>query len=331
MSDQTNLETEGIVFKKSQGSYVVKVAEQMVACSLPSRLRKELIHPTSADWSAGPRRVQTVRRIRVLDPVAVGDLVRIEDQGDGTGRILEVLPRENRVMRDAVGVKDMEQVIAANLDQVVPIIAAAEPDPRWQLLDRYLAVAEMSDIPALICLTKTDLVAEAEIGPIAQIYERLGYQVILTSAVTGAGIDQFKAAMQDKISLLMGMSGVGKTTLLNILQPELGLRVGEISQATGKGRHTTTTQEMFPLDGGGYLIDTPGMKYFGLWDVEPADLATLFVEMFPLVGQCQFRLDCTHTHEPDCAIKAAVEAGQISRLRYENYVHIHQELHALDK
>ena len=324
-------EKQGVVFKKLQGHYFVDAHGQEIVCSLPSRLRKELVRPTSAEWSAGPRRVQAVRRIQAMDPVAVGDRVRVEDMGDGTGRIVEVLPRRSKIMRDAAGSREVEQTIAANVDQVVPIIAAAEPLPRWRLLDRYLVSAELNEVPALICITKMDLADREQIEAAKDLYAQIGYPVLLTSAETGEGINQFKEAMRDKVSVLMGMSGVGKTTLLNTLQPDLGLRVGGISQATGKGRHTTTHQEMFPLEIGGYVIDTPGMKVFGLWEVEPEDLAGLYVEMFPYVGQCQFRLDCTHTHEPGCAIKEAVEAGQINRLRYDNYVAIRQELRAQNK
>ena len=319
----------GTVYKKSQGQYDVQTGKGTIACTISSMLRKELIHPTSAPWSGGSRRVQAVRDIRAVDPVAIGDTVGYLEAGDGTGVIREVLPRKNKLSRQAAGYKDLEQVVVANVDQIVPIIAAAQPHPRWGLLDRYLAAAEAAEIPALICITKMDLLRpkrRAKLESIARIYREIGYEVILTSVESGEGVEDFRGAIQDKISVLLGMSGVGKTSLLNAVQPDLGLRVRQISKATGKGRHTTTHLEMFPLDFGGHIIDTPGIKTLGLWEIEDEDLATLFVEMEPLVGQCKFRLDCTHIHEPGCVIKAAVEAGEISDLRYQSYIRLRDEL-----
>jgi ribosome biogenesis GTPase len=319
----SNGSNQGVVFKKLLGHYYVQTGDRVVDCVLSSRLRKELIHPTSHESSGTLRRVQAVEDVKVVDPVAVGDWVRFEEAGDGTGMIKEVLERKNKLARYAAGHQELEHVIVANVDQIVTIVAAAEPQPRWGLLDRYLAAAEEAGIPVLICMTKLDLLKKKKLEHLEEclrIYEDIGYRVIRTSAVTGQGVEEFKAAIHDKISALVGMSGVGKTTLLNAVQPGLGLRVNEISEATGKGKHATSHMEMFPLDGAGSIIDTPGIKTFGLWDTDEEDLALFFREMRPYVGQCKFRLDCTHRHEPGCAIKEAVEAGHISEMRYESYL-----------
>jgi ribosome biogenesis GTPase len=228
-------------------------------------------------------------------------------------------------VREATGPRPIEQVIVANVDQLVPVVAAAQPAPKWALLDRYLATAEAAGIPARICLTKLDVADERALLPIVKMYESIGYAVELTSAVSGRGIQALADALRGKASAFIGVSGAGKTSLLNAIQPELGLRVNAISQATGKGKHTTTHLEMFPLEIGGSVVDTPGMKVFGLWDVTQHDLAELFVEMRPYVGECRFR-GCSHTHEPGCAIKAALAAGAIPRLRYTNYLAINGEL-----
>ncbi|MFQ5592602.1 MAG: ribosome small subunit-dependent GTPase A [Anaerolineae bacterium] len=324
--EHTSRPNQGIVFKKHLGHYFVQSGERTLVCSVSSRLRKRLIYPTSDPSSGTLRRVQAVEKIKRVDPVAVGDVVRFEDAGDGTGMIKEVLPRRNKLVRYAAGPKPLEQVIVANIDQFVPIVAAAQPKPRWGLLDRYLAAAEEAGIPTLICITKLDLAKRQRLWKTVQIYEDIGYPATLTSAVTGEGIAAFRETIQGKISVLVGMSGVGKTTLLNAVQPGLGLRVREISESTGKGKHTTSHVEMFPLDGGGSVVDTPGIKTFGLWETDSSDLAGLFREMQPYVGRCRFRLDCSHTHEPDCAIKDAVEAGNITQLRYKSYLRLNSAL-----
>lgn len=317
---------QGTVLKKLLGQYVVRSGDRTVLCTLSSKLRKELVYPTSDASSGTLRRVRAVEEIKTVDPVAVGDLVHFVPAGDGNGMIKEVLPRRNKLVREAAGPKSLEQIIVANVDQVVPIVAAAQPLPRWGLLDRYLAAAEAAGVPALVCITKLDLAKEARLLPAVQIYEQIGYPVALTSAVTGRGVADLEAALRGRISVLVGMSGVGKTTLLNAIEPGLGLRVKEISEASGKGKHTTTHLEMFPLAGGGHIVDTPGMKFFGLRETEAEDLASLFVEMRPFVGRCRFRLDCSHSHEPGCAIKAAVEAGQISRMRYDSFLNLRDNL-----
>ncbi|MEM7132533.1 MAG: ribosome small subunit-dependent GTPase A [Chloroflexota bacterium] len=322
---------EGIVFKKLQGHYFVYTGTDTITCSLSNRLRKYFQYPTSDPASGTLRRVQKVHDIRMVDPVAVGDVVRFIPMDDGTGHIKDIAPRRNKLMRQAAGEKALEQIIAANVDQIIPIISAANPKPKWQMLDRSLAMIESSNIPGLICLTKTDLDKRGKAIETSQIYEDIGYPVIRSSTVTGQGIDEFRRAVQGKTSVLIGMSGVGKTTLLNEVQPGLGLKVNEVSQATDKGKHTTTHLEMFPLDSGGGVVDTPGMKIFGLWDTDPSELAQLFVEMQPYVSQCHFGLSCTHTHEPNCSVKDAVEEGEISELRYKNYQKIFQYIRANGK
>jgi ribosome biogenesis GTPase len=310
--------TTGRVFKKSLGQYSVRADGNRVVCSLSSTLRKQLIYPL-ADPSSLRHRVVAVEDVDVVDPVAIGDTVRFRDQGDGTGMIVEIEPRTNEFTRRAPGKKPRRQVIAANVDQIVAVFAAAQPTPKWGLLDRYLVDAEAAGIASLVCITKMDLAGgplEAEVS----VYQGAGYPVVLTSAVTGQGLGDLKGALQDRLSVLVGKSGVGKTTLLNALQPGLGLRVAEVSEVTGKGKHTTSGLDSFELGFGGSVVDTPGMREFGLWDLDGADVAELFPEMRPFLGLCRFGHGCSHTHEPGCAVKQAVERGDIAESRYQSYV-----------
>ena len=322
-SHQTDSPTEltGTVVKKSQGIYFVRTAEGTVTCELSSRLRKTLIYPIAAPTSLH-HRVKEVKGIGEVDPVAVGDRVSFHSAGPQRGLITAVLPRANALSRPAAGSKPLEQVIVANVGQVVTVFAAAQPAPKWELLDRYLVAAEAAEVPALIAITKLDALDERD-APALQAemdnYRRLGYRVIVTSTVSGAGLDEFRTALRDTVSVFVGKSGVGKTSLLNAVEPGLGLRVKAVSAATEKGRHSTTHLEMFDLSSGGQVIDTPGMREFGMWALSGADLAHGFVEMRPYLGRCKFGLDCTHLHEPGCAVQAALAAGAISPRRYESY------------
>jgi ribosome biogenesis GTPase len=269
-----------------------------------------------------------------MDPIAVGDNVRYILSEDGKGLIIELLPRQNKLTRRSAvpkplhhGAHPFEQIIVTNVDQVVAVIAAAQPAPKWNLLDRYLASAEEGEISALICVTKVDLVEDngRELIGALEEYQQIGYPSVLTSSVSGEGIDDLRKSLSGRISVLVGKSGVGKTALLNALQPGLGLRVKEVNLVTGKGRHTTTNLEMFPLIGGGAIVDTPGTREFGLWETN-IDMAMLFREMRPLVGKCRFGLDCQHDAEPGCAIRQAVMAGEINPRRYQSYLHLKEEM-----
>ena len=328
----------GTVYKKSQGVYTVRAEDgRRLTCAISNRLRKVLIYPTAAPTSLH-HRVQAVREIRDLDPVAVGDLVRATLAGDGTGLITEVQPRRNALTRLAASdhgaagrtSKDgfKTQVIAANVDQIVAVMTAAGPAPKWELLDRYLAAAELSGVGAFVCLTKADLLDEPEAAEElleeVLVYRRLGYPVAVVSAATGAGLDEVRDCLQGRLSVFVGKSGAGKTTLLNALQPGLGLRVKQVNAVTGKGKHSTTHLELFDLDFGGQVVDTPGMREFGLDRIEPDDLAYGFVDLRPYLGACKFGLDCAHDHEPGCAVKAAVAAGQVSERRYRSYLRLRE-------
>jgi ribosome biogenesis GTPase len=313
----------GTVFRKSRGLYDVRSGSETVRCTISNRLRKRLSYPIS-DPAGGTRRgVRDVREIDTVDPIAVGDEVEFLSAEPGHGRIREVRERKNRLARRVLDPKrrgdqrDLEQVIVANVDQIVPVFAAAEPKPKWHLLDRYLVSADAEGYPCLICITKVDLADRGRLAEDVGVYERIGYSVVLTSAKTGEGVDEFREAVTGRISVFVGKSGVGKTSLLNALEPGLDLFVKEVSASTGKGRHATSHLEMFPLAQGGGVIDTPGMKVFTVID-DGVDPALHFPEMRPLVGSCRFGADCSHTHEPGCAIKEAVEAGVIDRRRYES-------------
>lgn len=318
----------GVVYKKTIGNYFVKIEGRSLPCSISTKLRRKLLYPTADPNSIRPH-VVGVKDIDVLDPVAVGDHVNFIDAQDGSGMIVEVLPRQNKFVRHSAvpmpGAHPFEQVIVANIDQVVPIMSAAQPSPKWNLLDRYLASAESLNLPSLICITKIDLVQDDEdLAEEIDNYQRIGYPVILTSATSGAGIEELKSALANRISVFFGKSGVGKTTLLNVLQPGLGLRVNAVNTITGKGKHTTSNLEMVALESGGSVVDTPGMREFGLWEIEDLDLAQLFPEMRPFIGRCKFGMDCSHDTEPGCAIRSAVATGIITERRYQSFLRLRE-------
>ncbi len=319
----------GVVFRKSLGHYTVHANGRDIDCALSSLLHKRLIYPT-ADPTSLRHRVQAVREIEHVDPIAIGDRVRYVDAGGERGMITEVLPRLSKLSRPAAvpGQRVFEQVIVSNADLVLPVFAATNPPPKWGLLDRYLVTAEAAGLPALIVITKLDLVnGDDKLDADLETYHRIGYPIHKVSSVSGEGIGELKEILQGKTSVLIGKSGVGKTSLLNAIQPGLGLRVSEVSKGElGKGRHTTTRLEMFNLDFGGMLVDTPGMREFGLWNIAPDELAHLFPEMTDHVGQCKFGMSCSHDSEPGCAIRRAVMAGGISPHRYKSYMNLRGEL-----
>lgn len=297
---------QGVVVKKTRQTYRIWTGHETIQSTLSNRLRKQ-----------SPAK-----------PITVGDVV----SWNHSAQITEVHPRHNWLSRrkaaPMASAYPHEQVIVANIDQVIPVFAAANPRPAWNLLDRYLVSAEAADIPALICVTKMDLVEgpqQAEIEAVAAEYRAIGYDVVLISTRTGQGLAALKARLQGRLSALLGKSGVGKTSLLNAVESGLGQRVQAISQATGKGRHTTTTAEIFMLASGGAIIDTPGIREFGLWDIAESDLTWFFPEMRPFIGRCKFRLDCHHDEEPGCAIRKAVMAGDISVYRYQSYLKMRDE------
>jgi len=270
------------------------------------------------------------------DLVALGDRVKIEplpieaDQVNAV--IVEVAPRQRVLSRvapsSAVGTSaEREQVIIANPDQAIFVFAAAHPAPHTRMLDRFLVAAEKAEIPEIrICVNKVDLVADrAEVLNKFGVYERIGYPLLLVSAKTGEGLDALREALAGKISVFTGPSGVGKTSLLNAIEPDLGRRVSEVSRATTKGRHTTRYSELVPLASGGYIADTPGIRSISPWDVEPDELDGYYIEIAPHVAACRFQ-DCTHAHEPGCAVRAAVARGEISPERYDSYLRLRDEL-----
>lgn len=319
----------GVVFRKTLGHYTVHTHGREIDCTLSSLIHKQLIFP-SADPTSLRHRVQEVREVDHVDPVAIGDRVRYVNAGDGRGMIIEVLPRESKLSRPAPvpGQRVFEQVIVSNADLILPVFSAVSPTPKWGLLDRYLVSVEAAGLPSFIVINKLDLAwKNPSIEEDIEIYRRIGYPVLLVSAVTGENIEELKRELQGKLSVLIGKSGVGKTSLLNAIQPGLGLRVKAVSNGeVGKGRHTTTHLEMFELDFGGALMDTPGMREFGLWDIAAEDLAYLFPEMAESVGQCKFGLNCHHDREPGCVIRKAVMDGAISPYRYQSYMRLREEL-----
>ena len=256
------------------------------------------------------------------DLAAIGDKVFVSQIAEGEGLIEDIEPRQRMISRLAPLPRgEYEQVIIANPDQLVIVFACAEPSPRMRMLDRFLVIAEEQSVPALIVANKIDLVTMDFARELFDHYRDLDYGLLYTSVPEKSGLEQLKGLLTGKISALAGPSGAGKSSLLNAIQPGLGLTIQNVSQSTGKGKHTTVSSELFPLEGGGYVADTPGLKALALWDIEPEELDGYFPEMRPLVAQCQFS-DCTHVHEPGCAIINGVEEGIIHTSRYDSYLRL---------
>ncbi len=296
----------------------------MIVSKVPKRVRYQR------------RKAQQTEDQSVSSIVAVGDIVTVTVNEDGTGTIESVAPRESVLSRarPTAGTRtveqDREQVLVANPDQVVFVIAAADPAPNLRKLDRLLVITEMNDLPTIICINKIDLVAEAEMAELFAIYAELDYPILFTSAVTGRGIQELQAVLAGKLSVFSGSSGVGKSSLLNAVQTGLGLAVAAVSEATTKGMHTTRHTQLYKLDVGGYVADTPGIRGVALFDVEPTELDAYFREIEPLVADCQFS-DCSHRHETGCAVREAVAAGKISAERYDSYLRLYEEHTELHK
>jgi ribosome biogenesis GTPase len=248
----------------------------------------------------------------------VGDLVTLETLEDGSCRITEVLPRHSRLSRHSLA-KRREQVLAANVDQVAAVFSLRRPDPDVRLLDRLLAVAELHQLPSIIVMNKTDLLDGESAPSEIMAYADIGYPVLPTCAKTGAGLAELQELLNGRITVFTGPSGVGKTSILNAILPDLDLRVGEVGERSGKGKHTTSAGLLIPLPGGGYLADTPGIQYFEPAGVHPAELAHAFLEFRPLVELCRFA-DCRHRAEPACAVREAVADGSVAEHRHVSYL-----------
>jgi ribosome biogenesis GTPase len=259
------------------------------------------------------------------DLAAIGDRVLVSQIAEGEGLIEAIEPRQRMISRLAPLPRgEYEQIIIANPDQIVLVFACAEPDPRMRMLDRFLIIAEEQSVPALIVANKIDLVSMTFARELFDHYGDLGYGLIYTSVPDQEGLALLNEGLTGKISALAGPSGAGKSSLLNAIQPGMELTIQNVSQTTGKGKHTTVASELFPLEGGGYVADTPGLKALALWDIEPEELDGYFPEMRALVAQCQFS-DCTHVHEPGCAIVRGVEEGLIHPSRYDSYLRLRFE------
>ncbi len=314
------LTLNGLVIKQQSGFFTVQTERGAYVCQLRGRIKEE---------AARKRRKEAVDP--TLNLCAIGDRVTITALEDRTGVIEVIHPRERVLSRSDIeergaGRQEREQIIIANPDQAVFVLAVANPMPKPRGLDRLLVMAEKAQIPSIqIVCNKIDLIPRQEADALFGLYQRLGYPVLYTSARTGEGVDELRALLTGRISALTGPSGVGKTSLLNAVQPGLGRAVRAVSRATSKGRHTTVYRELIPLSGGGYVADTPGIRTISIWDVEPGELDAYFVDIRPFVRDCAFA-DCTHAHEPGCAVIAAVERGEIDPGRYESYLRLREEI-----
>ena len=280
------------------------------------------------EWAPFPAVIRGKLRLagsKATNPVAVGDRVEFED-----GTITKILPRKNYLIRRSTNLSRESHIIAANLDRVFLLVTLILPETKLAFVDRFLVTCEAYGIHPVILINKIDLYTEPELqemlADFKALYRHAGYEVLEISATKGTGLAQVRALCRDGLTLFSGASGVGKSSLLKALDPTLDPKIGEISLSHLQGKHTTTFYEMHPLTGGGFVIDTPGIRGFGLVDIEPEELSTYFPEMLRVMDDCRFK-PCTHTHEPGCAVKQALEDGRVSPERYASYLGMLEEEH----
>jgi ribosome biogenesis GTPase / thiamine phosphate phosphatase len=293
---------KGIVIKSTGSWFTVKYEEGIIPCKVKGNFR--------------------IKGLRTTNPVAVGDSVEFEASGNNTGLIFNIGERKNYIIRKSSNLSKEAQIIAANIDQAFLVVTLAFPETTMTFIDRFLVSAEAYKIPVKIIINKVDLYTPEQLQQLAnfkEMYGEIGYPCIDISCQTGHNIDTVNEETSGKVCVFSGNSGVGKSTLLNCLSKNLDRKTGEISDYHNKGKHTTTFAEMFELENGGSVIDTPGIKGFGVIDMENENISIYFPEMLKKLGQCQF-YNCTHTHEPGCAVKSAIESGEISLSRYQSYL-----------
>jgi ribosome biogenesis GTPase len=292
---------QGLVIRQQAGFYAVFTEDREITCKLRGRIKKEKINE---------------------DLIAIGDQVFISLVSENEGVIERVLPREKEFFRLAPSARgEYKQIMIANPDKIFLVFACAEPDPSLRMLDRFLVIAEKQKIPAVIVANKVDLVGESTARELFRIYTNLGYEVIFTSAKRKVNIDFLKQELRGKLSAFSGPSGVGKSSLLNAIQPGLGMQIGELKESSGKGRHTTVVRQLIKLEEGGFVADMPGLRSLSLWDTTPEELDGYFPELRDLVADCQFN-NCSHIMEPGCAVRKAVAEGRVHPARYDSYVRL---------
>jgi len=309
LTNETKL--QGLIIKAQSGFFTVEIGQGFAVSHRRARGTNGVVCQLRGKLKQGRA---------TGDIAALGDKVWITVLEDGSGVIEEIEERKQAIVRlDPRPQGEYQQVLLANADQAVFVFACAHPKPQLRMLDRFLVIAEKQGVTPIIVANKVDLVDDPR--EIFGMYEDIGYRVIYTSTQTGESVDELKSALAGKISAFAGPSGVGKSSLLNMLHPKLDLEVGEVSQAMKKGTHTTVTREMFALEGGGYVADTPGWKSLALWDTEPEEMEAYFPELRDLVQDCQFS-DCTHTHEPNCAVLAAAKDGRVHPERFDSFLRL---------
>ena len=294
---------EGLVMRATGSWYEVLHEGEILRCRMRGKLR--------------------LRGVRSTNPIVVGDTVTCECGEDGEWVIVDITPRHNYIIRRASNLSKESHIIAANIDRAMLVVTLIEPVTATEFVDRFLVTCEAYKVPVTILLAKIDLLSEEAIAEFHSVYEGAGYEVIDISATQGIGVSRVKEMLAGKTTLLSGNSGVGKSTLIGAIDPTIEIRTGEISDSFHKGKHTTTFSTMYRT-ADGFIIDTPGVKGFGLIDINDKELWHYFPEMISRAGECRF-FNCTHTHEPHCAVVAAVESGEISYSRYESYLKILDE------
>lgn len=296
---------KGLVIKNTGSWYLVKTNDgKQIECKIKGNFR--------------------LKGIRSTNPIAVGDWVQIAVNTEGTAFITEIEDRKNYIIRRSSNLSKQSHIIAANLDQCMLVVTVNYPETSTTFIDRFLASAEAYRVPVRLIFNKTDLYSEEEqryLDALVNLYTHIGYPCYRISALNETGVEEIKRDLQGKVTLFSGHSGVGKSTLINAILPDLNVKTGAISAAHNKGMHTTTFSEMFPVEGEGYIIDTPGIKGFGTFDMEDEEVGHYFKEIFEFSANCKYG-NCTHRHEPGCAVRKAVENHYISESRYASYLNI---------